>query len=146
MHSVFDLPERGSLDDLFEQEQYWEFLATSGTHSIIDVASVVPADFAGEEFRMIRPLSEAECVELFGVAQPGRADYAPVANSERFDEYVNGGRWTGRAAVLWADGAPAEIAFWAIPGTEKPGLPLCHAVSVASCISKTGSGSMPMDA
>jgi hypothetical protein len=69
---VFDLPEPDSLDDLFGQEQYWEFLATSGTHSIIDVPSVVPADFAGEEFRTIRPLLEAECVELFGVAQPGR--------------------------------------------------------------------------
>jgi len=60
---VFDLPEPGSVDDLFEQEQYWEF-----------------------------------------------------ANSERLYEYVTGGRWTGRTAVLWADGAPAEIAFWGYSG------------------------------
>lgn len=100
------------LTDLrFEQEQYREFMGTSGTHSIIDVGSVVPADFAGEEFGTIRPLSEAEYLGLFGVSQPGRADYTALANSEQLDEYVTGGRWTGRAAVLWADGAPAEIAF-----------------------------------
>jgi hypothetical protein len=98
------------------QEQYWEFMGTSGTHSIIDVASVIPADFAGEEFGTIRLLSDGEYVELFGVAQPGRADYAPLVNSERLHEYVTGGRWTGRAAVLWADGAPAEIAFWGYSG------------------------------
>ena len=113
---VFDLPEPGSVDDLFEQEQYWEFMGTSGTHSIIDVASVIPADFAGEEFGTVRPLSDGEYVELFGVAQPGRADYAALASSERLDEYVTGGRWTGRAAVLFADGAPAEIAFWGYSG------------------------------
>jgi hypothetical protein len=113
---VFDLPEPDSVDDLFEQEQYREFMGTSGTHSIIDVASVVPADFAGEEFGTIRPLSDGEYVELFGVTQPGRADYTPLAGSERLHEYVTGGRWTGRAAVLWADGAPAEIAFWGYSG------------------------------
>jgi hypothetical protein len=113
---VFDLPEPGSVDDLFEQKQYWEFMATSGTHSIIDVTRVVPVDFDYEEFSTIRPLSEAEYVALFGVAQPGRADFTPLSNSERLDEFVTGGRWTGRAAVLWADGAPAEIAFWGYSG------------------------------
>ena len=44
-------------------------------------------------------------------------------DSERLHEYVTGGRWTGRAAVLWADGAPAEIAFWGYSGDLKPGLP-----------------------
>jgi hypothetical protein len=113
---VFDLPEPASLDDLFEQEQYWEFMGTSGTHSIIDVGSVVPADFSGEEFGTIRLLSDDEYVQLFGVAQPGRADFTALANSDRLHKYVTGGRWTGRAAVLWADGAPAEIAFWGYSG------------------------------
>ena len=113
---VFDLPEPASVDDLFEQEQYWEFMGTSGTHSIIDVASVVPVDFGGEQFGTIRPLSDGEYVELFGVAQPGRADYTALANSERLYDFVTGGRWTGRAAVLWADSAPAEIFFWGYSG------------------------------
>ncbi len=117
--AVFDLPEPSSVDDLFEQERYWEFMGTSGTHSIIDVVNVVPVDFKGEEFGTIRPLSDSECVELFGVAQPGRADFTPLSNSGRLHEYVTGGRWTGRVAVLWADGAPAEIAFWGYSGDLK---------------------------
>jgi hypothetical protein len=40
---VFDLPGAASVDDLTEQEQYSEFMGTSGTHSIIDVLSGVPA-------------------------------------------------------------------------------------------------------
>jgi hypothetical protein len=31
-------------------------------------------------------------------------------------EYVTGGRWTVRAAVLWVDGTPADFAFWGYSG------------------------------
>jgi len=65
---------------------------------------------------MIRPLSDAECAELFGAAQPGRAEYEPLAGREPLHDYVTGGRWTGRAAVLWDGGAPAEIVFWGYSG------------------------------
>jgi hypothetical protein len=91
---VFDLPEPSSVDDLTGQEQYWEFMGTSGTHSIIDVPHVVPAGFTGKEFGTIRPLSDAECAELFGTTQPSHADYTPLAGSQRLHEYVTGGRWT----------------------------------------------------
>jgi len=43
-----------SLEDLAEQEQYWEFMGTSGTHSIIDVLTVIPA---GNDVGAIRPLT-----------------------------------------------------------------------------------------
>lgn len=86
-----DLPAPASVEDLFEQEQYWEFLATSGTHSIIDVRNVVPADdFAGEELGTIRPLSDAECVQLFGAAQPRRTDYERLASIHRRDSSCSG--------------------------------------------------------
>jgi len=39
----------------------------------------------------IRPLSDAECAELFGAAQPGRAEYGPLAGRERLHDYVTGG-------------------------------------------------------
>jgi hypothetical protein len=59
---VFDLPEPGSVDDLTEQGQYWEFMGTSGTHSIVDMHSVVPADFPEDQevFGTLRLLSDAE--------------------------------------------------------------------------------------
>lgn len=112
---VFDLPEPSSVEDLFEQEQYWEFMGTSGTHTIIDVPSVVPVD-GDDEIGAIRPLSDSEYIELFGKAQPNQADYERLANSERLYDYVTGGRWTGRAAVLWADDSPSEIVFWGTSG------------------------------
>jgi hypothetical protein len=111
----FGVPDPASLEDL-NQERYWEFMGTSGTHSIIDVVAINPADSDPEEFGTITPLSEAEYAELFGVARPGRAEYTPLANSERLTEYITGGRWTGRAAVLWKDDMPDEIVFWGYSG------------------------------
>jgi len=114
---VFDLPDPGSVDDLTEQEEYWEFMGESGTHSIIDVVSVAPADSAGpQDYGTIRPLSDTEHTELFGTAQPSRADYDRLAGTERLHDYVTGGRWTGRAAVLWDNATPAEIVFWGYSG------------------------------
>jgi len=113
---VFDLPEPGSVDDYWEQEQYGEFMGTSGTHSIIDVRAVIPAGYAGDDFGTIRPLPESECADLFGTARPSRADYEPLAGTEQLADRVTGGRWTGRAAVLWDGGVPAEILFWGYSG------------------------------
>jgi hypothetical protein len=104
-----------SLDDL-HQEPYWEFMGTSGTHSIIDVFAVVPVESGPGEFGTIRPLSEGEYVELFGVVRPTHSEYASLADSERLHEFITGGRWTGRAAVLWNGGTPAEILFWGYSG------------------------------
>jgi len=114
--SVVDLPDPLSVDALTEQDQYWEFMGESGTHSIIDVLSVIPADSGDEEYGTIRPLSEAEYAGLFGTAQPGRADYERLAGTELLHDYVTGGRWTGRAAVLWDNGRPAQIVFWGYSG------------------------------
>lgn len=111
----FGVPDPDSVADL-DQEPYWEFMGTCGTHSILDVRTVNPAESDPEEFGTITPLSESEYVELFGVARPGRAEYTPLANSERLHDYITGGRWTGRAAVLWDNGTPAEIVFWGYSG------------------------------
>jgi hypothetical protein len=113
---VFNLPEPSRADDYWEQEQYAEFMGTSGTHSIIDIEAVIPAGFDGDDFGTIRLLSATECADLFGTAHPARADYEPLAGSERLHEYVTAGPWTGRAALLWADGRPAEIVFWGYSG------------------------------
>lgn len=113
---VFDLPDPGSVDDLTEDELYEEFMGESGTHSIIDVFSIIPADSDDEDYGTIRPLTEPECLELFGTARPGLAEYEPLAGGERLHDYVTGGRWTGRTAVLWDGDAPARIVFWGYSG------------------------------
>ena len=108
-------PAPESVDDLVT-EPYWEFMGTSGTHSILDVLSVVPADDDEQEYATIRPLTDREYRELWGNPQPTRDDFGRVSNSAQLHEYVDAGRNTGRAAVLWADGSPSEIAFWGYSG------------------------------
>lgn len=113
---VLDLPDPGSVDDLTEDELYEEFMGESGTHSIIDVFSVIPADSIDEDFGTVRPLTGPECLKLFGTARPGLAKYEPLAGSERLHDYVTRGRWTGRTAVLWDNDAPARLVFWGYSG------------------------------
>ena len=113
--SELGLRAPATVDEL-EQEPYWEFMGTSGTHSILDVLSVVPADDDEQEYATIRPLTDREYRELWGNPQPTRDDFGRVSNSAQLHEYVDAGRNTGRAAVLWADGSPSEIAFWGYSG------------------------------
>jgi hypothetical protein len=113
--SELGLPEPASVDDLVT-EPYWEFMGTSGTHSILDVLSVTPADDVGQDYGTIRPLTGIEYRDLFGTPEPGHDDFTRVRDSGRLGDCVHAGRGTGRAAVLWAEGAPAEIAFWGYSG------------------------------
>lgn len=110
----FELPEPASVDDLLE-ETYWEFMGTCGTHSIIDVWSIVPAEDHDQRYGTIRPLTDSEYRELFGTMQPSRDDFTRLGDTGRLQEYM-AGRGTGRAAVLWQDGHPSEIAFWGYSG------------------------------
>jgi hypothetical protein len=79
-------PEPASVEDLLLDE-YGFFMGTNGTHSVLDVIKVVPAEETGQWPGTIRPLTPDETRQVFGTAQPGRAD-----------------------------GAPAEIAFWGYSG------------------------------
>ena len=96
--AVFDLPEPGSVDDLFEQEQYWEFMGTSGTHSIIDVVNVVPVDDAMQFF--IEGEVMAETNSQF---EPGWKEHRP----EWGNEPRSSPRRTDRAAYAIAERAAA---------------------------------------
>jgi hypothetical protein len=104
-----------SVEALWQEEYYWEFMGTCGTHSILDIAQVVAADDVGQGPGTVRPLTDAECRDLFGVTQPGGADYERVGESALFG-CVTAGRGTGRATVLWDDGQPSEIALWGYSG------------------------------
>jgi hypothetical protein len=112
----FGLPAPASLDELMT-EPYWEFLGTCGTHSILDIAAgVLPADQLDQDFSTIRPLTDAETTALFGVDMPTRSDFARLSDSEQLYDYVDAGRYTGRAAILWDAGSPNEIVFWGYSG------------------------------
>lgn len=110
------LPAPETLSDLTCQEMYEEFMGTHGTHSILDITGgVMASDSNFQHEGSIRPLTDAESLHLFGSAKPSRADF-DTAGEIALAYSVTGGRWTGRAVVLWADGKPAEIAFWGYSG------------------------------
>ena len=109
------LPQPESIDELFEQDYLADFMGTCGTHSIIDVFGVIPAEAVDQEVGTIRLLSDDEARLLFGTPRPARADFDAV-DEIALDDLVTGGRWTGRAVVLWNEDMPSEIAFWGYSG------------------------------
>jgi hypothetical protein len=111
----FGLPAPASVEDLVNEE-YWEFMGTHGTHSILDVLDVTTSDNTSQEHATIRPLTEDEYVALFGSTTPSHDAFAALSNSDRLRDYVDGGRGTGRVAILWENGKPRGLAFWGYSG------------------------------
>lgn len=103
-----------SVEALAQQEYYWQFMGENGTHSIIDVLTVVPYE-TGQEFGTVYAFTDEEYEDYFGSTRPTRADWDRLRDDPLLYEYV-AERWTGRAMVLWADDAPSEIAFWGYSG------------------------------
>ena len=108
-------PEPASVEDLL-LEEYGYFIETNGTHSILDVIEVVPAEDTDQLSGTIRPLTSAETQQLFGTTEPSHADYTRLADALLFHKVGLAERGTGRAVTLWEDGVPTEIAFWGYSG------------------------------
>ena len=104
--SAADFPDRPRTED-----QLWaeEVVQESGTHSILDVRWVVD-DGEQPDFGTVEPVTEAEALDVIGVAKPTRAHVAAL-------EKLADQRWFGRCAVLHdAAGEPEEIWFWGFSG------------------------------
>jgi hypothetical protein len=109
----------------------------SGTHSILDVwaieeeaADKAPAEdgmAAGEmpddqsldwyaasisNMGKVFRLSRADCVVLFGTAEPSRVD----AESKIIEIANRCDRWTGKFVVIYDSGTPAELLFVGVSG------------------------------
>lgn len=82
-------------------------IATSGTHSVLDLRSV------GDRGSII-PLPEGEAEALFGTPEPTRADFDRVGDGKWIEVE---GSWSGVCVPLHdASGAVTEVAFWGISG------------------------------
>jgi hypothetical protein len=108
------LPAPESVEDLVEQERYQQFWE-EGTHTIIDVLTVVPYDMGEQDYATVCAFTDEEYEDYFGTTRPTHADWERFRDDPLFEEYV-AGRWTGRLMVLWAGDAPSEIAFWGYSG------------------------------
>lgn len=112
----FGLSAPASVEDLASKE-YWVFMGTHGTHSILDVLYVASPDIVAQEYATIRPLAnEEEYVTIFGSTKPTRDEFVELSNSDRLLEFVDGGRGTGRVAILWQEGKRGWLAFWGYSG------------------------------
>ncbi|MEV6056493.1 hypothetical protein [Streptomyces sp. NPDC052107] len=108
------LPAPASPDDLLENEVYWEFMGTCGTHSVLDVDRVIAAEDE-HDFGTVRPLSVTAIRAGFGSDQPSLADFGGM-DFEALDNLEETPKWSGHCMVLYADGVPREIAFWGVSG------------------------------
>jgi hypothetical protein len=109
------LPEPAAVEDLLLDE-YAFFMGTNGTHSVLDVIMVVPAEDSDDLPGTVRPFTMDETRQLFGTAEPGHADYLRLADELLFQKIGLAERGTGRAVTLWQNGAPAEIVIWGYSG------------------------------
>lgn len=105
------------LNDLWEDETF----GSEGTHTIIDVWEVIDAE-AFDDSHTVRPLSDEEAVEIFGTAEPTRADFERahrryVARQPGSEEMWGMPMWSAWCRPLReADGTTDAIAFWGKSG------------------------------
>jgi hypothetical protein len=100
-----------TLEELYDEENYID----SGTHSILDIRTIVASDEA-DSFGTLRLLRSDEAASLFGSSAPDAnqverafADSLPV--SESWPR-----RWSAHAVALHDNGTASEIVIWGTSG------------------------------
>ncbi|MFC1436473.1 hypothetical protein ACEZDB_38150 [Streptacidiphilus sp. N1-3] len=115
-------PERPftSVDDLDELWQD-EIFGSEGTHTIVDVWEVIDTEGYDDD-HTVRLLSDRESVEMFGTAEPTRADFERAQEDYRARRRGSEALWEMPRWSAWCkplkegDGASATIAFWGFSG------------------------------
>ncbi|MGW2398672.1 hypothetical protein ACWCYY_19180 [Kitasatospora sp. NPDC001664] len=93
--------------ELWEDEAWQEYILTGGTCTVLDHHALIDAE-AGDQFAMMRPLTEAEIRGWAPDGRPTREQWE--AATRRLLDPVE--RGIGRCTVLYRDGEPAEIGYW----------------------------------
>jgi hypothetical protein len=87
-------------------ERLLELQAESGTHSILDIASVSPEP----QFGAVSPFPPSRLVEFFGSETPSHAEIEEALDSGSLEEFVSE-RWQGIYIIAYRDASPSEIFF-----------------------------------
>lgn len=87
-------------------EKLLEVQAATGTHSILDIASVS----SKPKFGSISPLDRSKLLELFGSDTPTHAQVEEAYESGCLEELTSR-RWQGIYIAVYHDGKPKEIFF-----------------------------------
>lgn len=87
-------------------EQLLELQAESGTHSILDIASISPEPQNGA----ISPFPRSRLIEFFCSETPSHADIEEAHDSGSLEAFVSE-RWQGIYVIAYRDASPAEMFF-----------------------------------
>ncbi|MGW1087162.1 hypothetical protein ACWD4L_12595 [Streptomyces sp. NPDC002596] len=99
-----------SLDELWENEDWHEYIFTGGTGTVLDLYQLIDAG-TSDEFAMMRPLTEDQ---IRAWAPDGRPTYSQLTDALQSEQLAFPGRGCGRCTVLYRDGGPAEIGYWGV--------------------------------
>ncbi|WP_406424125.1 hypothetical protein OH809_03460 [Streptomyces sp. NBC_00873] len=117
-----------SLEDLYQDE---EFMGTEGTHTILDIDTVVPTDdpprpSRATDYGTLRPLAPSRVVYHFGTDRPSVEQYEELVaaaneapSHEEHERSLLGEcqmRWTGYYVVLHSDGRPTHLGIFGFSG------------------------------
>ncbi|KQX59519.1 MULTISPECIES: hypothetical protein [unclassified Streptomyces] len=117
-----------SLEDLYEDE---EFMGTEGTHTILDIDTVVatdapPTPTRGADYGTLRPLALNRVIHHFHTDRPSVEQYEKLAaaagaasSNEEHKQSLLGEcrmRWTGYYVVLHTDDSPTHLGIFGFSG------------------------------
>jgi len=94
--------------ELWEDDDWREYILTGGTSSVLDFYDLVDAA-SGDDFAMMRPLTEGEVRDWAPEGRPTREQWVAALRTWALDFP---GRGAGRCTILYRDGEPAEIGYW----------------------------------
>lgn len=102
--------EGRTIDELWEGEDWQEYILTGGTGTVLDQITVVDAGHS-EWGPFMRPLTEAEVRAWCPSGRPTEAEWLDALKSDRLD-YPE--RACGNCNVLYHDGKPTKIGYWGV--------------------------------
>lgn len=101
-----------SIDDLWRDEGWVEYVSTGGTATVLDLNRVIAED-QPDEFATLRPMAPGDFRTLLGIFR--RPTYADFVDGYTDDKLPNpDARGSARCAVLYRDEKASEIIYWGL--------------------------------
>lgn len=101
-----------SIDELWQDEDWLEFVGTGGTGTVLDLYQLIGED-QPDGFATLRPMGAGEFRSLLGIAR--RPTYADFVDGYAMDKLPNpDSRGSARCAVLYRDEKPSQMIYWGL--------------------------------
>jgi hypothetical protein len=104
--------EAASVDELFHDEDWLEFVGAGGTGTALDLCQLIGED-QPDAFATLRPMGPGEFRSRLRIAR--RPTYADFVDGYAMDKLPNPrSRGSARCAVLYQDEKPSQIVYWGL--------------------------------